>query len=150
MAGVCAIIFLFSADAHSNQHIQRVAGILLSVVGRDTATERMHLRHPVAKLGHIVVYFSLGLVSLAAWSKAGRRPLAGAAWRAWVFCALYACTDEFHQRFVPTRDPTVRDVLLDSAAAAAAILSLAMYWGRQGHGGEAKAEEAGRQAGEIS
>jgi VanZ family protein len=31
-----------------------------------------------------------------------------------VFAVLYACSDEFHQSFVPTRGSSVRDVMIDS------------------------------------
>ncbi len=36
--------------------------------------------------------------------------------------ALYACTDEFHQSFVPGRACQFRDVLIDSSGAACGIL----------------------------
>jgi len=32
-----------------------------------------------------------------------------------LFCILYALSDEFHQVFVPGRDPKLSDVLVDSA-----------------------------------
>ena len=41
---------------------------------------------------------------------------------AWLFCVLYAVTDEVHQHFVPGRGCQVQDVLIDSAGAAAGIL----------------------------
>ena len=37
------------------------------------------------------------------------------------FCAFYAGTDEFHQRFVPGRAGVFRDALLDTAGAAVGI-----------------------------
>lgn len=39
--------------------------------------------------------------------------------------ALYAASDEFHQRFVPGREASVRDVLLDSCGAGC---GLAVIW----------------------
>ena len=39
-----------------------------------------------------------------------------------VLSALYACSDEFHQLFVPGRAGMVRDVLIDSAGAILGIL----------------------------
>lgn len=35
---------------------------------------------------------------------------------------LYACSDEFHQSFVPGRGPAFRDVLVDTSGGAAAML----------------------------
>ncbi len=37
--------------------------------------------------------------------------------------AFYACTDEFHQRFVPGRTGQLRDVLIDSSGAVFGILA---------------------------
>ena len=39
-----------------------------------------------------------------------------------LFSFLYACTDEFHQIFIPGRSPEIKDVLLDTASAGAALL----------------------------
>jgi len=39
-----------------------------------------------------------------------------------LFSALYACTDEFHQSFVPGRSMELRDVLIDTAGAAFGLL----------------------------
>jgi VanZ family protein len=37
-------------------------------------------------------------------------------------CALFAASDEFHQTFVKSRTPSVRDVLLDIAGAILGLL----------------------------
>lgn len=71
------------------------------------------------KTGHVVEYAVLALL----W----RRALAGAnppaPWR-WplALAVLTAGLDEAHQAFTPTREGRVADVLLDSGAAAAALL----------------------------
>jgi VanZ family protein len=39
-----------------------------------------------------------------------------------VGCALFAASDEFHQTFVKSRTPSVRDVLLDVAGALFGLL----------------------------
>ena len=39
-----------------------------------------------------------------------------------VGCALFAASDEFHQIFVKSRTPSVRDVLLDIAGAILGLL----------------------------
>jgi VanZ family protein len=41
---------------------------------------------------------------------------------AWGLAVLYSASDEFHQSFVPGRTAAVRDVLIDSAGAAVALL----------------------------
>jgi VanZ family protein len=42
-------------------------------------------------------------------------------------CALFAATDEFHQTFVRSRTPSVRDVLLDVAGALLGLLIAASF-----------------------
>jgi VanZ family protein len=45
--------------------------------------------------------------------------------------AVFAAFDEFHQTFVPSRGPSVWDVLLDTAAAAAVQLILWLWLRRR-------------------
>jgi len=71
----------------------------------------------VRKIGHLGVYGIL--------ARLVARALTGSTLWSWkkifmgslVFTILYACTDEFHQSFVPGRSATVHDVLIDSAGA---------------------------------
>lgn len=39
-----------------------------------------------------------------------------------LFCACYACTDEFHQLFIPGRSGEIRDVCIDSLGACIGFL----------------------------
>ncbi len=73
------------------------------------------------KGGHFAVYGILAWFSLRAlsWPEC---PTTRAAWFALVISVLYAASDELHQGFVPGRHPTFRDLLIDSAGAAAVIL----------------------------
>ena len=40
---------------------------------------------------------------------------------AWIIAVAYACTDEFHQKFVPTREASIWDVCIDAVGAAIAL-----------------------------
>jgi VanZ family protein len=42
-------------------------------------------------------------------------------------CALFAASDEFHQTFVKSRTPSVRDVLLDIGGALLGLLIVASF-----------------------
>jgi VanZ family protein len=46
-------------------------------------------------------------------------------------CALFAASDEFHQIFVKSRTPSVRDVLLDVAGASLGLLIAASFANRR-------------------
>ena len=44
-----------------------------------------------------------------------------------LWCGLFAASDEFHQTFVKSRTPSVRDVLLDVAGASLGLLIAAIF-----------------------
>jgi len=71
------------------------------------------------KTGHVVEYAVLALL----WRRALTGPDAPAPWR-WplALAVLTGGLDETHQAFTPTREGRIADVLLDSGAAAAALL----------------------------
>ncbi|HEU0208017.1 MAG TPA: VanZ family protein [Candidatus Udaeobacter sp.] len=46
-------------------------------------------------------------------------------------CALFAISDEFHQTFVKSRTPSVRDVCLDMTGALVGVLIAASFTGRR-------------------
>ena len=71
------------------------------------------------KTGHVVEYAVLALL----WRRALAGPDAPGPWR-WplALAALTAGLDETHQAFTPTCEGRIADVLLDSGAAAAALL----------------------------
>jgi len=86
--------------------------------------ERIH--YIVRKTAHFVEYAMLGLL---AWRVLQLDPAFGVfslrrkCWFAMLFCLLYASTDEFHQSFVPSRQPAVQDVLLDTCGAGFGLLA---------------------------
>ena len=67
------------------------------------------------KIAHITEYAILYLLTLRAFDNTGpqqhgRKTILAA----FIFAVLYACSDEFHQSFVPGRGPSVIDVGIDS------------------------------------
>lgn len=43
---------------------------------------------------------------------------------------LYAVTDEFHQSFIPGREPRIRDVIIDSGGSLVALAILTNWWNK--------------------
>jgi VanZ family protein len=94
--------------------------------------EKIH--YAIRKTAHFVEYAVLGLL---VWrflyyepALAVCRPRIYAT--ALLICALYAASDEFHQRFVPGREAAVRDVLLDTCGAGFGLATLwTCRWFRQ-------------------
>lgn len=65
----------------------------------------------IRKAAHITEYFILFMLLYYAFKKAFYKNLKI---KAAIITILYACTDEFHQLFIPGREGKVRDVLIDS------------------------------------
>lgn len=79
----------------------------------------------VRKGAHLSEYAVLALLVRAA--VRSFRPSGGHTVRITLgICFLYACTDEIHQLFVPGRAGMFRDVLIDTAGAAAGLLLAAL------------------------
>ncbi|GAC1436961.1 MAG: VanZ family protein [Terriglobales bacterium] len=92
--------------------------------------------HYMRKTGHFVGYFTLSLLLFRAWR--ATLPLQEFAERlypwsirwariSFFMTALVACLDEWHQSYLPSRTGTVRDVLLDSAAAFTAQIVILLF-----------------------
>jgi len=94
----------------------------------EMAEERLEqIHHFVRKMAHFVEYAVLGIL---AWRATRFDPVFGSYsprrqfWLALLFCIFYASTDEYHQSFVPNRQPAVQDVLLDTAGSGFGLLAL--------------------------
>jgi VanZ family protein len=77
------------------------------------------------KFGHAFGYGLLALAYLR--GLGGKRP-----WLAWLMAVVFASTDEFHQSFVPGRNPSPVDVLLfDNLGALAGLWFYFLFTKRQ-------------------
>lgn len=77
--------------------------------------------HPVRKSAHAAEYACFAVLLMAMYQSYG---LTGARriGASFLSAAVYAATDEFHQKFVPGRACRITDVMIDSAGAAAGII----------------------------
>ncbi len=129
-----AVVFTMSMDFASEAHTSRIIEPLLRWLDPHisfAALERAHFF--IRKLAHVTEYAILALLILRGLRILRARPPGVWSWSlaAWTLCAstAYASTDEFHQLFVPSRGPSVHDVMLDSFGAAFGLL-LAFGWMR--------------------
>ena len=74
----------------------------------------------------VVASDNIGSASGSA-TRRNQRPWMRTALPPLVIAALYACSDEWHQSFVPGRTSTVFDVLIDSLGACVALAVIAIY-----------------------
>lgn len=112
-----------TADESSGESasvIDFIAGIFDSGFS-DMPSQEKHeyienLQFIVRKAAHFTVYAVLGALGAAAAYSFRINRLT-----AFIYCVLYAASDEIHQYFVPGRSCELRDFLIDLAGAAAGI-----------------------------
>ena len=126
-----AVIFSFSTDSHSYQHSSRILEPLLRwLFPHLSASGAEAANHVFRKCCHVGEYAILGLLVFRALGMS-RNPLPSWSWPRMLgtvlIVFLYASTDEFHQRFVPTRTPMVSDVFIDTAGAMLGLLALWLF-----------------------
>jgi len=122
-----AMIFLASTDIGSVQHTSRIIGPILRWFNPNVSAQTIHdVQVVIRKTGHVSEYAVLAILIWTTRRSLGKTP----AWsrREVVLviglCALYAASDEFHQLFVPSRGPSIWDVLIDSTGASIGMLVL--------------------------
>jgi VanZ family protein len=72
------------------------------------------------KLAHIIEYAILAILMYRALKESGMEKK-NAGYSAIILCFLYGLSDEFHQSFTPGREPTLRDVIIDTIGGSAGI-----------------------------
>ena len=80
----------------------------------------------IKKGSHFLAYAVLAFLALRVTS-GGKRPYI---W-AFLITILYAMSDEYHQTFIPGRNGTVVDVVIDCLGGLMALFSLRMNWLRR-------------------
>lgn len=118
-AGLSALFMLTAFQTFTGEHtkliIQRLTGL---------NEDQSYMVNAIArKAAHVMIF---GLLALLFY-RVFRRPTL---WYAWLCTVLLAVLDEWHQTFVPGRSPSVRDIVLDSAAALI-ILTGTVLWRRK-------------------
>jgi len=73
----------------------------------------------IKKGAHMIGY---GLLAISCWRAFDFKEEKG--WIAWLIAVLYAVTDEYHQSFVPGRNPSIWDVIIFDNLGAMILLGL--------------------------
>jgi len=109
-----------------------VMGILFGLSQLPGSAVDLPLQHGFDKVAHALVYAVLAATVIYGRHAPGRYVL-GSAIITLVVCVLYGLTDEFHQAFVPGRDPSGFDLLADGIGALlATAIWLAWRHGKEG------------------
>src|SRR5262249_29588180 len=82
----------------------------------------------IRKMGHLTEYAILTLLAVRAIQFGEPRLKPRAAIGAFFISVLYACSDEFHQRFVPGRTSSPRDIIIDSVGVTLVMLGILLWF----------------------
>jgi VanZ family protein len=126
-----AIIFTASSDSHSSEHSSRLFEPLLRWLFPHMPQDEIEaIHHGFRKCCHLAEYAILGLLVFRALGHS-KNKLPAWSWPrmggALLIVFLYACSDEYHQRFVPTRTSQFSDVIIDTIGASLALLAAWVY-----------------------
>jgi VanZ family protein len=126
-----ALIFTGSSDSHSYEHSSSIVEPFLRWLFPNTPQENIErIHHGIRKCGHLTEYAILALLLWRALNQS-KNKLSPWSWPKFggtlLIVFLYAASDEFHQRFVPTRTALVSDVFIDTAGGAIGLLALWIF-----------------------
>lgn len=121
------VIFMFSMQDATKS--SGTSGRILMWIGQILHIDLLHspmvdtLQFIVRKCAHMFSYFILGILSFRAFDliKDNAYPYAV------IISVLYACSDEFHQLFVPGRSGQIKDVCIDSLGLFIGLLMIYLY-----------------------
>lgn len=122
------LIFYLSAQpvAKSDGLSKKVTRVVVETAEKVVPRANFNLsrmNHLVRKNAHFFSYLILGILMINAMRRSGVDGPKAFIF-SYLFCVLYAISDEFHQLFVPGRGAQGKDVIIDSAGA---LLGIGMY-----------------------
>jgi VanZ family protein len=125
---VAVLISLFSTKYFSGEETARVIMPILRWLFPHASHHTLHLMHlAIRKMAHVTEF---AILSIAVFRGVrGDRHGWHLNWAVFTLAiaAAYAGLDEWHQSFVPLREPSVRDVLIDTTGALLAQLIVWAY-----------------------
>lgn len=120
-----AVIFAASTSLGRPENSEKIINPVLVWLGV-TNVDQVHII--VRKMGHVAEYSIFALLLAIFFLKSRSRFLNQRWFLLALLCAfVYACIDEFHQLFVPERNGSIRDVMIDTASAAFALSLVAAF-----------------------
>ena len=119
-----AVIFFFSTETFSGANTAGIIAGALKFLFPSLSISQLEFWHGVCrKAGHVTEYSILGFLAWRTFSIypwAGPKPKLFAA----AFVLVFALSDEFHQRFVPSRTSSLMDVGYDFMGGLIALMLL--------------------------
>jgi VanZ family protein len=127
-------IFTASTTAGSGENSGRLLRWLLETISPDQARNLSEhtlsvLNIVVRKMGHVTEYAILTMLAVRAIQFGSPYLKKSAVFGAFAISALYACSDELHQRFVPGRGASPIDVAIDLSGVALVMIGILFWFG---------------------
>lgn len=131
----CVIIFQFSGQVaeESGTTSRGITKMMIDILPeiKDKSEEEKNeiiekIQPTIRKVAHFSIYTLLGILVMAFMHTFKGRSFYQKGLTAFLFCFIYAFSDEFHQWFIPGRSSEFRDVCIDSLGALTGIL---FVWG---------------------
>ena len=86
------------------------------------------LNYVVRKMAHVTEYTILTLLTIRAFQFGASKLMARSLGGAFVLALAYACSDEFHQSFIPGRTAVPRDVFIDSIGITLTLIAVTAHF----------------------
>lgn len=120
------LIFIGSTEVLSAEHTSRFIGPFLRWLNPHISGEAIaQVQFLIRKGGHVTEYAVLAaLLARVAVNRLWPQRMWQSATAVFLLSAAFAAGDEFHQRFVPSRTASPRDVAIDCAGA---LIGIALY-----------------------
>ena len=115
LACICMMVIFYLSSQNGKQSTQVSDSFIATYVQQVlnvTPESYDFISHLTRKFAHFTAYFTLGIMWVMHFITKGEGNIKSYIC-AFVFSALYAVSDEFHQLFIPGRDGNINDVLLD-------------------------------------
>ncbi len=141
LAWACFVLFASSSNFSASNTSRIIRPLLLWLFPDISEATLASIHFAVRKTAHFSEYALLALLAARAFRTSQKRGLKEHWWpAAFALVACVALVDEYHQTFVPGREGSIYDSLLDMAGGATALACAALWLRR----GRRKAYDAGR------
>ncbi len=136
-------IFWLSTDTFSSEHTASVIAPLLHFIMPSRSAQEIEILHnAIRKSAHMIEYFVLGILLFGLFGAfpgmMTKRKLRRWAVISFLVVVLYALSDEFHQSFVLSREPSLRDVGIDTIGGGLALFEYLLFYRPKGDDGRGR------------
>lgn len=113
--------WLLSSSSSERSVIQYLSEILRSLDQKGILEFLVRKLAHAAEYGILAIFLGITIYFSGRWNKKWQL-------KTICLCCLYACTDEFHQLFVPGRAGQIRDIAIDTIGASCTVVLIGLFF----------------------